>query len=51
MSNMAFSINKQTLDELNLLGKVPEKDSVYHLFNRVRTRGGEQLLDNMFRHR
>lgn len=46
---MAFSIDKQTLDELNLLGKF-RKDSVYHLFNRVRTRGGEQLLDNMFRH-
>jgi DNA mismatch repair ATPase MutS len=46
---MAFSIDKQTLDELNLLGKF-RKDSVYHLFNRVRTRGGEQLLNNMFRH-
>ncbi|QEC42972.1 MutS-related protein [Pseudobacter ginsenosidimutans] len=45
---MAFSIDKQTIDELNLLGKF-RTDSVYHLFNRVKTRGGEQLLDNMFR--
>lgn len=46
---MHFSIDKQTLDELNLLGKF-RHDSVYHLFNRVKTRGGEQLLDKMFRH-
>lgn len=45
---MSFNIDKQTLDELNLLGKF-RYDSVYHLFNRVRTRGGEQLLDKMFR--
>lgn len=44
----AFSIDKQTLDELNLLGKF-RTGSVYHLFNRVRSRGGEQLLDKMFR--
>lgn len=44
-----FSTDKQTLDELNLLGKF-RHDSVYHLFNRVKTRGGEQLLDKMFRH-
>jgi DNA mismatch repair protein MutS len=45
---MSFGIDKQTLDELNLLGKF-RQGSVYHLFNRVKTRGGEQLLDNMFR--
>jgi DNA mismatch repair protein MutS len=45
---MNFSVDKQTLDELNLLGKF-RQDSVYHLFNRVKTRGGEQLLDQMFR--
>ena len=45
---MSFEIDKQTLDELNLLGKF-RQGSVYHLFNRVKTRGGEQLLDNMFR--
>lgn len=45
---MGFSIDKQTLDELNLLGKF-RQGSVYHLFNRVKTRGAEQLLDGMFR--
>jgi DNA mismatch repair protein MutS len=45
---MDFNTDKQTLDELNLLGKF-RQGSVYHLFNHVRTRGGEQLLDNMFR--
>ncbi|WP_127131496.1 MutS-related protein [Pseudoflavitalea rhizosphaerae] len=45
---MSFSIDRQTLDELNLLGKF-RQGSVYHLFNQVKTRGGEQLLDGMFR--
>lgn len=45
---MSFSIDKQTLEELNLLGKF-RQGSVYHLFNRVKTRGAEQLLDSMFR--
>ncbi|WP_127131088.1 MutS-related protein [Pseudoflavitalea rhizosphaerae] len=46
---MNFSIDRQTLDELNLLGKF-RQGSVYHLFNRVKTRGGERLLDAMFQH-
>src|ERR1700744_828197 len=45
---MSFGIDKQTLDELNLLGKF-RSGSVYNLFNHVKTRGGEQLLDKMFR--
>ncbi|MBE9601400.1 DNA mismatch repair protein [Pedobacter sp. MC2016-24] len=45
---MNFGIDKQTLDELNLLGKF-RSGSVYNLFNQVKTRGGEQLLDKMFR--
>ena len=45
---MSFLIDQQTLDELNLLGKF-RPDSVYHLFNRSRTRGGERLLDRLFR--
>lgn len=45
---MSFRIDRQTLDELNLLGKF-RQGSVYHLFNQVKTRGGEQLLDGMFR--
>ena len=46
---MSFTIDRQTLEELNLLGKF-RQGSVYHLFNRVRTAGGERLLDDMFRH-
>jgi DNA mismatch repair ATPase MutS len=45
---MSFNIDTQTLEELNLLGKY-RAGSVYSLFNKVRTRGGEQLLDQMFR--
>ena len=45
---MSFGIDKQTLDELNLLGKF-RNGSVYSLFNQVKTRGGEQLLGIMFR--
>src|SRR5687767_9841745 len=45
---MGFSIDTQTLEELNLLGKF-KQGSVYSLFNQVKTRGGEQLLDSMFR--
>jgi DNA mismatch repair ATPase MutS len=45
---MSFSIDTQTLEELNLTGKF-RQGSVYSLFNQVKTRGGEQLLDTMFR--
>lgn len=45
---MSFSTDRQTTDELNLLGKF-RQGSVYHLFNQVKTRGGEQLMDAMFR--
>ena len=46
---MSFIADKQTLDDLNLLGKY-KPGSIYGLFNQVQTRGGERLLDNMFRH-
>ncbi len=46
---MSFRIDRQTLDELNLLGKF-RQGSVYHLFNQVKTRGAEQWMDDMFRH-
>ena len=46
---MNFAIDKQTLEELNLTGKF-KTGSVYNLFNKVKTTGGERLLDNMFRH-
>jgi DNA mismatch repair ATPase MutS len=45
---MSFNTDKQTMDELGLLGKY-RHGSVYQLFNVVKTRGGEQLLDSMFR--
>jgi DNA mismatch repair protein MutS len=46
---MSFNIDRQTLEELNLLGKF-RQGSVYGLFNQVKTRGGEQLLDHLFHH-
>ncbi|QEC43629.1 MutS-related protein [Pseudobacter ginsenosidimutans] len=45
---MRFHIDKQSLDELNLLGRF-RQGSVYFLFNQVKTRGGEQLLDKYFK--
>jgi len=44
---MAFIIDKQTLDDLQIIGRRRE-GSVYHLFNRTRTRGGAQILEEMF---
>ena len=44
---MSFSIDRQTIEELNLPGKF-RSGSVYSLFNQVKTRGGEQLLDKIF---
>lgn len=46
---MGFIADKQTLDDLNVLGKY-KPNSVYSLFNKVRTNGGERLLDSMFHH-
>lgn len=45
---MAFVTDKQTLTDLNLLGKY-KIGSMFNLFNRVKTRGGELLLEDMFR--
>lgn len=45
---MSFTIDNQSLDELGLLGKF-RQGSVYFLFNQVKTRGGEQLLDQLFK--
>jgi len=46
---MSFDIDKQTIEELNLLGKF-RQGSVFGLFNKVKTGGGEQLLNEMFNH-
>ncbi len=45
---MSFMVDKQTLDDLNLLGKF-RPGSIFNLFNQVRTTGGERLLDELFR--
>lgn len=45
---MSFIADKQTLDDLNLLGKY-KAHSVFSLFNKVCTAGGGQLLESMFR--
>lgn len=44
---MSFNIDKQTLEELNLLGKF-RHGSVFGLFSKVKTIGGERLLNEMF---
>lgn len=46
---MSFTTDKQTLDDLNILGKY-KSNSIYKLFNEVQTSGGEKLLDQMFVH-
>jgi DNA mismatch repair ATPase MutS len=46
---MSFIADKQTLDDLSLLGKF-NPGSVFSLFNQVKTRGAEKLLDAMFLH-
>ncbi|MDO6435130.1 DNA mismatch repair protein [Flavitalea sp. BT771] len=44
---MAFIIDKQTLDDLNIIGK-RRGDAIYSLFNKTQTRGGAQVLEEMF---
>jgi DNA mismatch repair ATPase MutS len=46
---MSFRIDKQSLDELSLLGKF-RQGSVYFIFNKIKTRIGERNLDTMFNH-
>ena len=46
---MSFIADKQTLDDLNLLGRY-KPHSIFSLFNKVRTPGGERVLEEMFRH-
>ena len=46
---MSFTADKQTLEDLNLLGKY-KASSIYSLFNQVKTDGGERLLQEMFQH-
>jgi DNA mismatch repair protein MutS len=44
---MKFLIDKQTLEDLNLLGKY-KINSVYNLFSHTVTRGGNLVLERMF---
>lgn len=44
---MSFIADKQTLEDLNLLGKY-KQHSIFSLFNKVNTTGGEKLLGEMF---
>lgn len=44
---MDFYTDKQTLDDLNILGKYTS-NSVFTIFNAVVTKGGERLLDKLF---
>jgi len=44
---MSFIIDKQTLDDLNIFGKY-RSGSIYNLFNTTQTRGGAQLLEELF---
>lgn len=45
--NGTFTVDKQTLADLNLLGK-HTPNSIYSLFNHTQTSGGERLLEQMF---
>jgi DNA mismatch repair ATPase MutS len=44
---MKFETDRQTLDDLNLLGKY-KNNSIFSIFNHTVTRGGEMLLERMF---
>lgn len=46
---MVFQIDTQTLNDLSVLGTGRTK-TVYEIFNRVKTRGGGRLLEEMFRY-
>lgn len=46
---MSFIIDKQTIDDLAIFGK-RGRDSVFSLFNQTSTRGGAEVLEQMFRY-
>ena len=43
-----FITDKQTLDDLNILGKF-KNNSIFSIFNRTISSGGERLLDKLFK--
>lgn len=46
---MGFIVDKQTLEDLNLLGKY-KANSIFKVFAETKTRGGERVLERMFQH-
>jgi DNA mismatch repair protein MutS len=44
---MIFKIDKQTIDDLGIFGKIRER-SIYGIFNKTVTHGGAQILEEMF---
>lgn len=46
---MGFIADKQTLDDLNITGRF-KHNSMFRLFDTVKTEGGRKLLEEMFRH-
>jgi len=44
---MLFTTDRQTIEDLNIFGK-HSSSSIYNLFNRTSTRGGAELLEEMF---
>lgn len=46
---MSFRVDKQTVDDLGIFGRIREK-SVYGVYNRTVTHGGALLLEEMFRY-
>ena len=44
---MAYSIDKQTYDDLNITGRY-KQNSIFSLYNKTITRGGSQLLEKLF---
>ncbi|MCX2681976.1 hypothetical protein OOZ15_18640 [Galbibacter sp. EGI 63066] len=46
---MAFVIDQQTLNDLNILGRY-KRDSIFSFFSGTITEGGDRLLEKMFQH-
>ncbi|HVW58529.1 MAG TPA: hypothetical protein VHC48_00790 [Puia sp.] len=46
---MSLTIDKQTLDDLNIFGR-RNRDSIYTIFNHTHTRGGAEVLEQLFRY-
>lgn len=46
---MYFHTDKQTMDDLNIFSK-PGRDSIYTVFNQTQTRGGAEILEQMFQY-